>query len=118
MKKQFIVWSVISVLVMLGLPFMAVLFAGDAGMMICVLLFYAWNPIYSVIIGSVAGKAVKELWPLPVISPVLFMIGVWIFFTMSEVMFIIYALVYLALGMAAMFISNLINKRVVDGTGI
>ncbi len=114
MKKQLIVWSVISVLVMLGLPFMAVLFAGDAGMMICFLLFYALNPIYSVIIGSVAGKAVKELWPLPVISAVLFIIGVWIFFTMSEVLFLIYALVYLALGMIAMLISKLIHKRAVE----
>ncbi len=111
MKKQIVLWSVVSVLVMLGLPFLAVSFAGDAGMMICFILFFALNPMYSVIIGAVAGKAVKELWILPVISSVLFILGVWIFFTMSEVIFLVYALVYLALGMIAMLISNLIYKR-------
>ncbi len=111
MKKQLVLWSAVSVFVMIGLPFLAVMFAGDAGMMICFMLFFAVNPIYSGIVGAVAGKAIKELWILPIISSVLFIVGVWVFFTMSEVIFIVYAFVYLVIAVIAMFVSNLINKK-------
>ena len=98
--------------VMLVLPWFAVTFVnGDAGMVVCFLLFFAVNPIYSVIIGVFAGKDIRHLWSLPVISAVLFLIGTWIFFDMGETAFILYMVAYLALGIAVMLISMFIRKK-------
>ncbi len=97
---------------MLAFPWLAVTFVkGDAGMAVCFLLFFAVNPLYSVIIGAYAGKDVKHLWSLPVISAVLFLIGTWIFFDMGETAFILYAAVYLVIGIMAMLISMFIRKK-------
>ena len=81
-------------------------------MAVCLLLFIAINPIYSVVIGIFVGKDVKHLWSLPVISAMLFLIGTWIFFDMGEMAFVLYAVVYLVLGIVTMLISMIIRKRV------
>lgn len=112
MKKNIILWLAASVAVMLAFPWLAVTFVkGDAGMAVCFLLFFVVNPSYSVIIGAFAGKDVKHLWSFPIVSAALFLMGTWIFFDMGETAFILYAVVYLALGIAAMLISMLIRKK-------
>ncbi len=112
MKKNIILWVAASMAVMLAFPWLAVTFVkGDAGMAVCFLLFFAVNPLYSMIIGAFAGKDVKHLWSLPVISAVLFLIGTWIFFDMGETAFILYAAVYLIIGIMAMLISMFIRKK-------
>ena len=112
MKKNIILWVAASMAVMLAFPWLAVTFVkGDAGMAVCFLLFFAVNPLYSVLIGVFAGKDVKHLWSLPVISAVLFLIGTWIFFDMGETAFILYAAVYLIIGIMAMLISMFIRKK-------
>ena len=112
MKKNTILWMAASVVVMLAFPWLAVTFVkGDAGMAVCFLLFFAANPLYSVLIGTFVGKDIRHLWSLPVISALLFLIGTWIFFEMGETAFILYMAVYLALGIAAMLISMLIRKK-------
>ena len=112
MKKNIILWMAASAVVMLAFPWLAVTFVkGDAGMAVCFLLFFAVNPLYSVINGVYAGKDVKHLWSLPVISAVLFLIGTWIFFDMGETAFILYAAVYLVIGIMAMLISMFIRKK-------
>lgn len=112
MKKDFILWLAASAVVMLVLPWLAVTFVkGDAGMAVCFLLFFAVNPLYSVINGAFAGKDIRCLWSLPAVSAVLFLIGTWIFFDMGETAFILYAAAYLALGIAAMLISMFIRKK-------
>ncbi len=112
MKKNIILWLAASAVVMLAFPWLAVTFVkGDAGMAVCFLLFFAVNPLYSVLIGVFAGKDVKHLWSLPVISAVLFLIGTWIFFDMGETAFILYAAVYLIIGIMAMLISMFIRKK-------
>lgn len=113
MKKNIILWLAVSAVVMLMFPWLAVTFVkGDAGMAVCFLLFFALNPLYSVIFGVFAGKDMKHLWSLPVISAVLFLIGTWIFFDMGEMAFVLYAAVYLALGIVTMLISMIIRKKV------
>lgn len=98
--------------IMLVLPWLAISFVnGDAGMSVCFLLFFAINPIYSVIIGVFAGKNRKKWWGLPVISAVLFLFGSWMFFDMGEKAFIMYAGIYLILGAAAMIISAVIYRK-------
>ena len=112
MKQNIILWLAASAVVMLMFPWLAVAFVkGDAGMAVCFLLFFAVNPLYSVLIGTFVGKDIRHLWSLPVISAMLFLIGTWIFFDMGETAFILYAAVYLALGIATMLISMLIRKK-------
>ena len=112
MKNNFILWFIISAVIMLALPWLAVSFIkGDGGMAVCFILFFAINPIYSVIMGVFAGKNVKRLWGMPVISTVLFLLGSWIFFSMGEKAFILYAGVYLILGIAAMAVSMIIHRK-------
>lgn len=112
MKKSIILWLAVSAIIMLVLPWLAVTFVkGDAGMAVCFLLFYAINPIYSVIIGTYAGKDIKRLCSLPFISSILYLLGVWIFFDMGESAFIMYAIIYFILGILAMLVSMFIEKK-------
>ena len=113
MKKNIIFWLAVTAAIMLALPWLAVtLVKGDAGMAVCFLLFFALNPLYSVIFGVFAGKDMKHLWSLPIVSAALFLIGTWIFFDMGEMAFVLYAVVYLALGIVTMLISMIIRKKV------
>lgn len=106
MKKKLMCWIIVSAAIMLALPWMLVTFVkSDAGMAACFLLFFVVNPIYSVIVGAFAGKDGKHLWVLPVLSAALFLFGTWIFFDMGEIAFILYAGVYLVLGLLAMLVS-------------
>lgn len=109
--RKLVFWILVSALVMLVLPWLAVSFVkGDNGMAVCFILFYLGNPIYSIIAGAYAGKDRKELWIVPVINAVLFLAGAWIIFDINEMVFVLYALIYLLLGIAAMFVSGLKKK--------
>ena len=67
----------------------------------------------NIILWFAVSAAVMLMVPwLAVIPAVLFPIGTWIFFDMGETAFILYAAVYLALGIAVMLISMLIRKKV------
>ena len=99
-------------IVMLLLPWLAVRFVNaDGQMAVCFILFFAVNPIYMIGTGIFAGQDIKGLWHLPVVSSVLFLLGVWIFFDMGETAFIIYAVGYLVLGILSMAASGIIRKR-------
>lgn len=92
----------LSVLIMILLPFLAVTFVkGDNGMAICFVLFYAINPLFSIYVGYKADK-----WIYPVVNSLLFLMGVWIFFDIGEIAFVYYAIVYLLLGLITMFIKH------------
>ena len=99
--RKVVFWILVSALVMLILPWL---------MAVCFILFYLGNPIYSILAGVYAGKDRKELWIVPVITAVLFLVGVWIIFDINETVFVLYALIYLLLGIAAMFVSGLKKK--------
>lgn len=112
-KKVFFFWCAASAAVMLLLPCLAVTFGNaDAGMGITLALFFAVDPAYSVLVGIFAGKDVKKLWSLPIISAVLFLFGAWIFFEGNESAFFLYAGVYLALGIAAMLVSSFAYRKI------
>ena len=109
--KKLISWLIASSAVMLALPWLAVTFIkGDGGMAACFILFFALNPIYAITSGISAGKDLRTLWALPIITAVFFLAGTWLLFDMGETAFILYALIYLALGMAAMLLSAFITK--------
>lgn len=106
-KKKFIGWLTGSVTVMFLLPWAAVTFIpGNAGMAVILLLFFAIDPVYAITLGFFAGKNIKEMWSLPFLTAALFLIGTWLFFNPGEGAFVIYAGVYWAMSMIAMFLSS------------
>lgn len=110
MKKR-IAWTIAAMILMVGFPWLAVTFAGSAGMAICFILFYGVNPVYAALSGVVAGRNIRQLWMLPMITAGLFLAGVWLFFEMGETAFLLYGGCYLMIGMVAMVISSFVNNR-------
>lgn len=109
--KKIIMWTIMTFVLMIGFPWLTVTFAGSAGMAICFILFYAINPLFSVICGVFAGRNMRKFWVLPIIVAVLFLAGTWIFFDMGETAFVLYCACYLAIGLVAMLISSYLSKR-------
>ncbi len=113
MKRDYIIWTSISAAVMLLLPWLLSEFAQpDAGMLTVLILFFLINPTYSVFIGVYAGKKAGQLWGLPVITAVMFLLGAWGIFKMGESAFIMYTAAYIILGTAAMLISMFVHKKI------
>ncbi len=111
MKRFFLLFS-LSAFIMFALPWCAVTFVkGDAGMAVCFILFFAVDPVHSLILGVFAGMDIKTMWCLPILSAVFFLAGTWIFFDPGETAFLLYAAIYLALGLAAMPVTALIRKK-------
>lgn len=109
--KKMIPWIIASAVIMLVFPWLAVTFVkGDGGMAVCFILFFALNPIYAIFAGVQASRDVKRFWALPMITAVLFLAGTWLHFDMGEPAFLLYALIYLLLGAAAMLLSAFIRK--------
>ena len=105
-------WLAVTIVVMFVLPFCVARFApADAGMALCMLLFFIGNPIYSAVLGYRCGRNVRQMWNLPLISSIAFLAGAWLFFDIREVWFIIYAATYLAIGWVAMGISKYQNSK-------
>ena len=77
----------------------------------CFLLFYAVNPVYSILLGIASGKEIRQMWCQPILSSALYFMGTWIFFDMGETAFLLYAGIYLLLGMAAMLISGMACRK-------
>lgn len=109
--KPFMTWTILAILLMIGCPWLAVEFAGSAGMAVCFILFFAVNPLFSVVCGAFAGKNIRQLWALPIITAGSFLAGVWLFFEMGEPAFLLYGGCYLMIGMIAMLISAFMNRR-------
>lgn len=102
---------ILTILAVFGIPLAAVLFASDAGMAICILSFYAINPLVAVFNGIFSGKDLKKQWYAHLFVPVIFLITVWSLFTIKETIFLVYAAVYLLLGAASTLITSLIIKK-------
>ena len=110
--KKIIAWLIASAAILLALPWLAVTFVkSDAGMAVSLFLFFVLNPIYAICAGAYAGRDVKRFWALPVITALFFLAGAWWFFELGESDFILYALVYLILGIAAMLLSQFVRKK-------
>ena len=105
LKNPSVIWTLASVALFLVLPWLMVtLIPSDAGMAACLLLFYAIDPVVAITAGMFAGKRPRELWFLPLLIPVLFLLGSWLCFDFGQPDFISYALMYLLLGGTTMFV--------------
>lgn len=112
MWKRPVFWLLQTAAVMLLLPLLAVRFVqADQGMAVVLLLFFGIDPVYSVLSGYYAGKQIRLLWWLPLVSGLLFLTGTWLCFEMGESAFFLYAAVYWLLGTAAMLLSRYLPKR-------
>lgn len=109
--KKLLSWSISAIILMLGLPWLIVTFAGDEGMSICFILFFAINPLFSIACGVSAGTSIKQLWALPIIAAGLFLAGAWLFFEIGETAFILYSACYLIISIISMLISALVNEQ-------
>ena len=109
--KKFIGMIIATLILMIGCPWLAVTFAGTAGMAVCFELFFAINPIFSVFCGVFAGKNIKKLWMLPSFNAGMFLVGTWMFFEMGEPAFLLYCGVYLIIGICSMLVTAWLNKK-------
>ncbi len=108
MKKN-ICWTVASIGVLFVLPLLAANFAGQSGMALCFILFYAVNPVLFVLQGISLGKTFKKSFFIPLVSSVIYLISMWLVFDMGETDFIIYSAVYFVVGTVVMAITGVVN---------
>lgn len=112
MTKRTIIPLLIAALVALLFPWLAVtLVKGDGGMAVIFLLFFAVNPITAILLGVFSGGNIRVTWFYPLLFAALFLLGAWGLFTMAEMAFALYAVIYLLLGYAAMLAAWWIARR-------
>ena len=109
--KNSLVWTISAVIFMLGFPWLAATFAGKAGMAVCLILFFAVNPVFSAVCGVFSGRKLRQRWPLPFLAAGLFVAGGCLFLEMGEIAFLLYGGCYLVIGVVAMLISALVQNR-------
>ncbi len=99
--------------VLLSTPVLTTVFApGDAGMAVCLLHFFAFAPLCSILWGwGCAEISCKWRRLLPCAAPLCFLFGVWIVFPMSEHAFLLYAAGYLALSMLSSFLAQKVHRK-------
>ena len=109
--RKVINWIIFVLILMIGCPWLAVTFAGTAGMAVCFVLFFAINPLFSIFCGVFAGKNIKKLWMLPLFNAGMFLVDTWLFFEMGEPAFGLYCGVYLIIGLCAMLVTGALCRR-------
>lgn len=106
------IWTGVSVVLLVGLPwFIVTAIHSDAAMAACFLLFYAIDPVLAIAAGMFAGKDTRRLWFLPILIPLLFLLGTWLCFAPPDPVFVGYAFVYVLLGGTTMLIFFVMTKR-------
>ena len=111
MKKRLIVSLIISAAVMFLSLYLTVSYVGgNDGMGVLLLLFGLAYPILSVILGIVSGKAFKKLLLIPILNGIFFLISAWIFLAV-DFAFVIGAVIYIGIGVAASAITSAVIKK-------
>lgn len=111
--KEYMKWLIASAVIMFVLPCAAVAVGGiDLGvaMVTLTLMMFAVCPIYSVMLGVFAGRDGKRFWSLPVISPLLSLVGMGVLVDHGASGFARFAGIYLVLGLLAMLASMIVRK--------
>lgn len=97
-------WTMAALLLFLVLPWLiTAVVHSDAAMAACFLLWYAIDPVFAIAAGMFAGKRPRELWFLPVLLPVLFLVSTRICFA-PDPAYMGYALMYALLGGTTMLV--------------
>ena len=82
-----------------------------SAMILCMALFLIMNPTYSIVLGVLCGRDIRRMWKFPLVSSVAFLAGTLLFLDITEIWFVAYAAVYLALGWGAMLLSRYVIHR-------
>lgn len=112
---KIILFFVLHISLMLLLPFLIVKLApASAGMGICMILFFAVYPIFSMVLGFVATKDIKLLGLLPLVNAICFPL----LFSMAMGEMIaelyVYAGIYAFLGYAVLLLTLIIKKIMIE----
>lgn len=108
--KPLLFWTILALVIMLGLPCLSVAFVLGSGFAVFLLLFFFIDPVFCAVCGVFAGIRMKKLRSVPLINACLFVLGAWLFFEMGEVDFLLYGGGYLLIGYAAMGFTVLIRR--------
>ncbi len=116
MKREWLFSTGSRLAVMVLLPWLTVRFApADGGMALCFLLFFAVDPLYALADGWKAGKKIRSRWWYPAATALSFLLGAWTVFDPGEPAFCVYALVYGAIGYAALGVSAILASTKAPG---
>lgn len=113
MKRRYkvLLFFILNIILTLLIPFLVTkVVPADAGMAVCMLLFFIGYPILSIVLGIVISKDMKFLWWMPLVAsfsfPLLFSLSmggmIWELYTYSGI--------YLFLGYAVSALLLLIKK--------
>lgn len=80
------------------------------GMLVVLFLFYALNPVISVILGITSGKNIKFFWFVPVIVTILFCVFSLVTYRTEFPM--VYSRIHLVLCGISMVITAVLNRKV------
>lgn len=112
-KRKIILWTAGAAVLMLLVPWLAAAFIpADAGMLVMLLLLFAADPFFSLLIGFFSGSDARHLFWLPILSAALAFLGMQLALGIGTAEFLLYAAVYLALGLAAMGARALYRRRI------
>ncbi len=105
--------TIVSMLVVLFLlPFIFVNLAeSQNGMGLMMLFFFVVNPITTICINSMIGKDIKKLWGIPILFSIVFLLSYWLILKEIVLDLIVYAFIYLIIGMIFMVISQFVIKK-------
>lgn len=78
---------------------------------IMMLLFFVVNIISAMIVNLIVGQDIKKLWWLPILFSLVFLLSYWIVLNEIIIDLMIYAFIYLILGIVFMIISYFVTKK-------
>lgn len=109
-KIKIIISFVTIIFVLLLCPVIALQFAGENGMAVCLIFFFAVNPVTACALGILAGTDIGKLWWIPVLTAALFAPLFWIAIGEIVLDLFIYSIGYLVFGILAMLGTHFIRK--------
>lgn len=87
-----------NVLILLLLPALVISISpSDAGMMVCITLFFMVDPAFCIAAGIFAGRDLRNRWFTALFPPVTFLISAWLIFGADASDFSVYAVIYAAI---------------------
>lgn len=113
--KKTLLCILVSVCVMLLLPFSARYFTYGYGIPMFLLLFFIVNPLTFTMVGISCGRTLYTSWFHPFILAIFYLVGVWLTYSMFEFTFVMYALIYLSLSFAAAILTHLFKEFLEKG---
>ncbi len=84
--------------------------SSDAGMMVCITLFFAVDPAFSLAAGIFAGQDIKRRWFTAAFPPLTFLLSARIIFGADASDFTVYAVIYAAISITTMLFTFLVKK--------